>query len=224
MQSIGQSSHSMLSVTHTIRLDSVIIFTLCFMFKQTLVFRSRNSDGGESEKIDKQLYENAIKARDEERTQRQELSKKFWEMEARLAEIDKLKADEAKIGEEKKLKEKQKFEELEAKWWEDKKSYETRIAELEPIAKQFGEFQTKQVEELKSKIPEAKKEFVEKLIAGKSTIEQIGILPDIIKEMSAQDFGGSPDKTGKGDKAPTNIAEAASLNDALGMIFAKKQS
>lgn len=194
------------------------------MFKQTLVFRSRNSDGGESEKIDKQLYENAIKARDEERTQRQELSKKFWEMEARLAEIDKLKADEAKIGEEKKLKEKQKFEELEAKWWEDKKSYEARIAELEPIAKQFGEFQTKQIDELKAKIPEAKKEFVEKLIAGKSTIEQIGILPDIIKEMSAPDFGGSPDKNGKGDKSPTNIAEAASLNDALGMIFAKKQS
>jgi len=37
-------------------------------------------------------------------------------MEARLAEIDKLKADEAKLGEEKKLKEKQKFDELEAKW------------------------------------------------------------------------------------------------------------
>lgn len=224
MQSIGQSSHRMLSVTHTIRLDSVIIFTLCFMFKQNLVFRSRNSDGGESEKIDKQLYENAIKARDEERTQRQELAKKFWEMEAKLAEIDKLKADEAKLGEEKKLKEKQKFEELEAKWWEDKKSYETRIAELEPIAKQFGEFQTKQIDELKAKIPEAKKEFVEKLIAGKSTIEQISILPDIIKEMSAQNFGGTPDKSGNGDKQPSNIAEAASLNDALGMIFAKKQS
>lgn len=145
-------------------------------------------------------------------------------MEARLAEIDKLKSDEAKLGEEKKLKEKQKFDELEAKWGEDKKSYETRIAELEPIAKQFGEFQTQQVEALKSKIPEAKKEFVEKLIAGKSTIEQIGILPDIIKEMSAPNYGGSPDKAPNGDKAPTNIAEAASLNDALGMIFAKKQS
>lgn len=47
------------------------------MFKTNIVFRSRNSDGGESEKIDKQLYDNAVKARDEERTQRQELAKKM---------------------------------------------------------------------------------------------------------------------------------------------------
>lgn len=47
------------------------------MFKTNIVFRSRNSDGGESDKIDKQLYDNAVKARDEERTQRQELAKKM---------------------------------------------------------------------------------------------------------------------------------------------------
>lgn len=191
----------------------------------TTVFRKRNADGQEPEKIDKTVYDNAIKARDEERTQRQELAKKLGEMEARLAEIDKLKADEAKTLEEKKLKEKQKFDELEQKWLDEKKQFESRISELEPVAKQFTEFQTKTLNELKGKIPEAKKDFVNKLIDGKSLADQLGLLPDILKEVAAGDFGGTPQWKDKssGDKQ-TNIGEAKTLEDALGMIFAKKQS
>ena len=79
--------------------------------------------------------------------------------------------------------------------------------------------------DLKGKIPEAKKDFVNKLIDGKSLADQLGLLPDILKEVAAGDFGGTPNSKDKssGDKQ-SNIGEAKTLEDALGMIFAKKQS
>lgn len=109
----------------------------------------------------------------EERKARKEIANKFSEFEAR----EKSRVEEE---EQKKLKAKGDYEKAEESYKVKIADYEKRLAEVEPIASEYSEFLTKQVDEQLAKIPdETDRAFVASLIEGKSSKDKLTLLPKL---------------------------------------------
>jgi hypothetical protein len=108
-----------------------------------------------------------------------ERDKKLAEAEARLAEYQ---AKEKELAE-KELKKKGKYEELLTEKENELSEFRARKEAHEPLIEQFTQRQQKELETLKSSIPDSEKERVEKLIDGKDHTTQVEILEKMTKQL-----------------------------------------
>lgn len=125
--------------------------------------------------------------------------------EAKLAEYQKKELDAIEKDKLKKWKYEEVIAEKEAKLSE----YEQKLAELSPYKEKFETTMQKQIDELSIKIPEWKREFVNKLIDWKTHDQKVEILSEFAKEYkeyspNAQRSNASLDQWVK----PTNSKDA----------------
>lgn len=99
----------------------------------------------------------------------------------------------------------------------------TKTKELETKATKFDEFVTKNLKDKLSKIPEEKKEFVQKALNGKSLDEQSELLDWFANEY--KDFKSSPSDQGKSPNNTSEYEKAKEAWDLVGMaIYAPKST
>ena len=140
---------------------------------------------------------NSAEARINELTKNRDAAeKRAAEAEAKLAEIEAKKKEEA--GEFKNLYEESKAAnaDLESQLKAQQESNEAMEASLKAVAE-------KQLES----IPEAKRELAQKLLAGKTSAEQLAILPDLVQEFGGSDGGFGGNLPGGSGKPPAGDAD-----------------
>lgn len=98
-----------------------------------------------------------------------------------LEELEQYKKLEAKAIEDDKKK-KGKYEELLQEKEQALAELQAKIDSLSPIAEKHNAMMQKQLEDLQNKIPDAKKDFVSKLVDGKDFDTQVEILTEMSKQ------------------------------------------
>ena len=164
------------------------------------------------ENFDKLLEfnKNQEKALLEERGKRKQTKERLEELEKFKSELD-----------EKKLKDKWKFEELLNTKEQEIETYKTKLQEIEGKLPEYEGYKTKfewylqsQLDNKLSSIPEDKKEFVSKVIDWKDFESKVELLDWFVKEYSKPSFSwNAPDKwkdVSWVETAPKNMTEAIS--------------
>jgi len=168
-----------------------------------------------------EINNNKDKALHEERGKRQSLSKKLeslWDVNPEdLEELNKLREEKKKM-EDKKLKEKWKYEEL-------LKEKETELEELKKqiegvvwYKEKYTSFMEKQLETKIDEFPEEKKEFIKKLIEWKEHESQLELLEWFKKEFGGDSFWWIPKTEWEPPKNNTEFDEAKKKWDISSML------
>lgn len=142
------------------------------------------------ENLDKLLSENENykSALSEERSKRKTAEKKVLEVQWEIEDFQKTKSDLEK----KNLDSKWTYDSLIAQKDKEIEEAKSKLDALEWKATKYDEFTTKTLEEKVGKIPEEKRDFVNKVLWDKTLEEKLELLDWFIEDYSKKDFSNKP--------------------------------
>lgn len=171
-----------------------------------------------TDKVDPVLAEkdNLLKALHQERSERKELKKKLEEFEA-----------SEKARKEKELAEQGKYKELLESKEVETKTFKEQLDSMSKEIERYREVESKKLESIKAqakeKLGESKFATIEKLLQGKSTFEQMELLPELVNSIIPQSTNTIP--TNNAGISTKDTAEYESLlknGDIFGALNSKK--